>query len=486
MHSLALVLIVTSFAWLSACSSGSNLANKELVDNSLQEIDEGSDVSRNPNETLSKLDLHASPDSTPNTNSIANSRRQSQSKSGGAPALPPPATLKPGTRLTKGVTIKVGPGRAYRTPSEAAAVAKDGDTIEIDAGLYARDIAVWRQNNLTIRGVGGMAHLEANGQSAQGKAIWVIQGDNTTLDHIEFSGAKVADRNGAGIRLEGRNLTLRHSSFHDNEMGLLTGNDAESTINIEFCEFYDNTVNYQKYGRLGHNIYVGAVKSFRLAGSYIHGAEIGHNVKSRARLNIIKYNLIIDGNKGGSSYLIDLPNGGKSIIVGNLFHQSQRNDNNSMVSYGSEGHKYGNKTLYLVHNTFVNDDTSGAFIQSLGASRIRALNNFLVGPGVTVFDKDNQLQENISQGNVRTHEPHFLDRSGFDYRLRAGSPAIGKGVDLGGYDESDLTPRYVYVHALKVEPRPVGNVPDAGAYQFAPGRPSATIGTQAENSVAWN
>ena len=38
-------------------------------------------------------------------------------------------------------TLKVGPGRALNAPSAAAAVAKDGDTVLIDAGTYSGDRA---------------------------------------------------------------------------------------------------------------------------------------------------------------------------------------------------------------------------------------------------------------------------------------------------------------------------------------------------------
>jgi len=65
--------------------------------------------------------------------------------------------------------LKVGNGKSYSLPSQAAADARDGDTIEIDAGLYLRDAAIWRANNLTIRGVGGRAHLEADGVSTLSK-----------------------------------------------------------------------------------------------------------------------------------------------------------------------------------------------------------------------------------------------------------------------------------------------------------------------------
>jgi hypothetical protein len=65
--------------------------------------------------------------------------------------------------------LLVGPDRLYKRPSEAALSAKDGDTIEIDAGVYSGDVAVWRQHDLIIHGVGVRAHIKADGRAAGGK-----------------------------------------------------------------------------------------------------------------------------------------------------------------------------------------------------------------------------------------------------------------------------------------------------------------------------
>ena len=81
--------------------------------------------------------------------------------------------------------LRVGVKRELKRPSDAALIARDGDIIEIDAGNYDGDAAVWRQHRLTIRGVGGRAHLRANGAHAEGKAIWVIKGNDTTIEGIE-------------------------------------------------------------------------------------------------------------------------------------------------------------------------------------------------------------------------------------------------------------------------------------------------------------
>src|SRR5262245_41034906 len=113
-----------------------------------------------------------------------------------------------------GRILKVGPGKAYKVPSQAAAAAKDGDVVEIDAGIYNGDVAVWSANRLVLKGVGGRAHLKVAGQNAQGKGIWVLAGNDTTVENIEFSGARVPDENGAGIRLEGDGLTIQIGRAH--------------------------------------------------------------------------------------------------------------------------------------------------------------------------------------------------------------------------------------------------------------------------------
>lgn len=85
-------------------------------------------------------------------------------------------------------------------------------------------------SNLTIAGVGaGRAVINAAGHNSQGKAIWVISGNNTMVEDIEFAGATVPDMNGAGIRAEGNNLTIRNCYFHDNQDGILTdgGNSTD-------------------------------------------------------------------------------------------------------------------------------------------------------------------------------------------------------------------------------------------------------------------
>ena len=388
-----------------------------------------------------------------------------------------------------GRILRVGPGRPLALPSQAARVARDNDIVEIDAGLYRGDVAEWRANNLVLRAAGGRVHLDAAGQSSGGKATWVISGRNTTVEGIEFSGSRVPHSNGAGIRHQGVGLTIRRCYFHGNQMGILTGQKPDSDILIEHSVFARNTVDYQSTGRLGHNIYIGNARSFTLRYSHVHEATTGHNVKSRARQNLLLYNRIMDGRAGGSSYLVDLPNGGRSYIIGNVLHQGARNDNPRLISYAAEGAKNEDQRLFVINNTFVNDHRSGIFVQNRSPVAAVIMNNIMVGPGFVAAgaadithnllarrgggDVDSYLfadkqrpPGSTASGNLLVGDAGLLNRQAFDYRLVKSSPAIDAARAPGSVDGFDLTPTHEHVAPDKVALRKQDGQLDIGAYEY--------------------
>ena len=134
--------------------------------------------------------------------------------------------------------LTVGPGKQFKTVSAAVAASHDGDTIYVQAGTYVNDGAIINKK-ISIVGVGGMAHFVGSGLIGNGKAFFVTNTD-VTFDHIEFSGAKVADHNGAGIRYQAGNLTITNSYFHDNQEGILGAANPSGTITIDHTEFAHN------------------------------------------------------------------------------------------------------------------------------------------------------------------------------------------------------------------------------------------------------
>lgn len=365
-------------------------------------------------------------------------------------------------------TFEVGPGKPYATPCQAVAVARDGDVITIDAGgRYEGDVCVIAQSQLTLRGVNGRPILAAAGRSAQGKAIWVIQGSNVLVENIEFVGAAVPDRNGAGIRHEGGDLVVRDCYFHHNENGILTSANPNAHVLIEYSEFAWNGFG----DGYSHNIYIGHVGKFTLRFSYSHDARTGHLVKSRAAENHILYNRL-STETSNASMEIDIPNGGDAYIIGNLIYQGPNSANGNVITYRLEGVHRANpgSALYVIHNTFVSlRYPMGPFItvdRSLSTPPA-IYNNIFDGPGPITnhtFPK--------TGGNVQSPELKYVDSVNFNFRPVAPSPAIDASVEI----PEALTPALEYVHPACAAARTKVGVMDAGALEAAYGsrRPYAT------------
>ena len=278
-------------------------------------------------------------------------------------------------------TLRVGPTADYPTPSAAAAVAHDGDTIEIASGDYHGDVAVWSANRLKIVGAIPRPRIFADGKDAQGKGIWVIRGDDVSVDRVDLSGAHVPDGNGAAIRLEGRNLTLRNAYLHDNENGLLTGASPTSEIVIDHCEFARNGDGQG----LTHNVYIGAVARVSMSNSYLHHAIGGHDFKSRAAVSVLTDNRLADEADGRTSYEADFPNGGRVTLAFNVFQKGPRAENATLVSYGAEGLAAGGvHELVAKGNTFVSrrDGNTRFLFLASGIKSAVVNGNVFAGNGV--------------------------------------------------------------------------------------------------------
>ncbi len=245
--------------------------------------------------------------------------------------------------------LTVGAGQQYARISDAVAASHDGDTLRVQAGTYVNDFATIN-TKITIEGVGGMAHLLAAVAPPDGKAILTTNTD-VTLDHLEFSGAQVADMNGAGVRYQGGSLTVTNSYFHDNQDGLLGSAVPGGTITIRNSEFAHNGAG----DGYSHNIYVGDIASLLIDNSYFHDAVVGHEIKSRAEQTAITNSRIQDGPAGTASYSIDLPNGGAALIQGNVIQQGPASRNPAIIAFGEEGGLHANTALRVTGNTILND-----------------------------------------------------------------------------------------------------------------------------------
>ena len=366
-------------------------------------------------------------------------------------------------------TLSVGPGKTYATPCKAFAVAKSGDVVEITGNTtYTGDVCAIYTSNLTIRGVNGRPKINAGGKYAMSKGIWVVEGSNIVVDNVEMYGAKVPDRNGAALRLEGTNFTLRNSFIHDNEDGILSNANTASNIVIEYTEFGHNG-----YGDgQSHNLYIGNNASLTFRYNYSHDANVGHNLKSRAKVNTIVYNRFSStpvGQTGSTasgkpSYEIDIPNAGTSYVIGNVIEQPASNSNSVLLAYGEEGATNPGKDLYVVNNTFLNDDSSHGtffFIGSGVTTPALLQNNIFAGTG-TLSTQASAVQKT----NYRAAAPGFVNRAAYDLRPLTNSLVTNAGSVPGTSSSGvSLKPVAQYKHVASGVARPALGTIDIGAYE---------------------
>lgn len=353
----------------------------------------------------------------------------------------------------------VGPGGSPLSFAQALQQAQDGDTIDILPGEYRGEVATIPPRRLTIRGVGQRPVFVADGKSAEGKAIWVVKGGDVTVDNIEFRGARVPDGNGAGLRLERGRLRVRNCAFFDNENGLLTGNAADAELNIEDSVFGATP---RVVGGLYHLLYVGRIARFSVVGSRFHEGFEGHLIKSRARVSRIAYNLIYDGDSGGASYEIDLPNGGDAVVIGNIIGQGANTQNPVVIAYGAEGRAWDRNRLLLSHNTLVSDYPLAWFLRAWPEkltpdTTIRAVNNLTVGPGVFTLGASGSFDGNYPAIARMLAAPDMLA-----FELKLGSILRGRADDPRALAGDDAVPTAEFS-------QPIGKRPLAPPARWSPG-----------------
>ena len=348
-------------------------------------------------------------------------------------------------------TLQAGPGKTYATPCQAIAAAQDGDEVDVDAGPYPGDTCYITKNNLVVRAVGGgRAVLDATGTKIAGwKGIFVVGGENVTIEGFEFTGAAIdasKGENGAGVRMEGHALVIRDCFFHDNQDGILAtpiGNGGD--LLIEHSEFSHNGLgNGCNTSGCTHNLYVNAVDKLTFQYNWSHDVQTAHLLKSRARSNFILYNRIGSEGNTSSSIEVNLPNGGQTYVIGNVIQKDDQAGNSNLLTFGDDQLGPNGNDLYVVGNTFVNAKAGATFILlHKDPSKLVVHNNVFAGGG-TVISPSSPIS-----GDNWVGDPMFAAPGSYDYHLLAGSPAAGLAVDPGAGPEMALVPMYSLTHYAK-------------------------------------
>lgn len=278
-------------------------------------------------------------------------------------------------------------GQSFWRLQDAVNAVGDGEgTIILAPGTY-KQCAVQRAGAVIFKAATpGTAIFDTT--TCEGKAALVLDGASATVDGILFQNMRVADRNGAGIRLQKGDLTVLNSVFRNSEQGILTANDPASTITIRQSTF--SGLGGCPDGMCSHSIYVGDYGKLVVTRSRFERGTGGHYLKSRAGRSEISDNSFDDTRGRETNYMIDLPAGSVGTITRNEFVQGASKENYSaFIALGAETISHPTAGLSINFNRASiapGVDRNTTFVADWTHEPLRLSSNQL-GPGLKLFEE---------------------------------------------------------------------------------------------------
>ncbi|HEU0097800.1 MAG TPA: right-handed parallel beta-helix repeat-containing protein [Allosphingosinicella sp.] len=228
-----------------------------------------------------------------------------------------------------------------------AAIGSGRGTIRIAPGRYG-DCAVQESGRIAlVAEERGTAIFD--GGACEGKATLVLRGRSASVDGLVFVNVRVADGNGAGIRLEQGDLEVAYTRFADGQCGILTNNDPAGSIVIDHSTF--SGLGKDPDGSGAHALYVGGYGRLRVTSSRFERGTGGHYLKTRSpRIEVL--NSSFDDSLGRrTNYLVDLSNGAVGRIAGNVFVNGLGKENHTtMITVAPEGASNRSAGLVIENN----------------------------------------------------------------------------------------------------------------------------------------
>jgi hypothetical protein len=264
------------------------------------------------------------------------------------------AILLPDAALTAqqappGAFQVVESGRSY--PSLQAAIDAVGHaraTIRIAPGTW-RQCAV-QQAGVIVYEAAEPGKVTLAGRACEGKAALVLRGKGAEIRGLTFSGIKVPDGNGAGIRLEAGSLTVSNARFENSQQGILSGAIPGGRVFITRSTF-SGLGSCENEAGCAHSLYIGNVAALTVRESRFERGTGGHYLKARAAEVVIEGNSFDDSGGRGTNYMIDLPAGSRGRIANNLFIQGRDKENYSaFIALGAEERLHPSAGLRIENN----------------------------------------------------------------------------------------------------------------------------------------
>jgi len=260
-------------------------------------------------------------------------------------------------------------------------------TILIAPGVY-HQCTVQAGGNITFKAVQpGTAVFD--GEACEGKAVLVLRGLSSVVDGLVFRNIRVPDGNGAGIRTEMGNLTVRNAMFLDSQEGILGGQPTGQKIDIDRSTF-SGLGTCDDATDCAHSIYLANKGSVTITHSRFERGRGGHYVKLRVPNLSITDNSFDDSAGRKTNYMIDLCEGGTGLIARNTFADGSHKENwSGFIVVAAEGQTYSSVGLKVVDNVATlapGFDKSPAFVANVGRDTLAVGANRLA-PGIRMYEQ---------------------------------------------------------------------------------------------------
>jgi hypothetical protein len=238
-------------------------------------------------------------------------------------------------------------GRGYATLQEAVdSIGNGAGTIRIAPGRY-RGCAVQEAGRVAFVAEPGTAVFD--GGACEDKATLVLRGRSARVEGLVFTHVRVADGNGAGIRLEQGDLLVSATIFADGQCGILSANDPSGSIRIDRSTF--SGLGKDPDGDGAHSLYIGDYGSLTVTRTRFERGTGGHYLKSRSGRIELTDSSFDDSGGRRTNYLVDLPNGATGRIAGNFFVNGTGKENHAtMIAIAAEGAENPSAGLVIENN----------------------------------------------------------------------------------------------------------------------------------------
>jgi hypothetical protein len=401
-------------------------------------------------------------------------------------------------------TYQVGPGKPYTEISQLADALAPGDVVEVDGDhTYAGGIHFKSSGTpeapITVRGL----RVNDRRPVISGGAEYTVVLNGS---HFIFEGFEITGPSDFCVVHKADDVLMRDSVVRDCAGNGIASTDFESgSITLEYVEVHATGRGdkyHQLYMATDESMYPGSV--FRMEHCWIHDANGGNSVKSRAERNEIHHNWI----EGGLYHELDLigPDGQDpglaredSDVVGNVF---VKHSGYMIARIGGDGTGETAGRYRFVNNTMIlAPDGYAAFYVHYAVDSLELHNNvfYQMGGGVAdiynddeaawvsgspvIGGRNNWVQEGMAnlptawEGTLTGADPGFVGLDARNFEIAEGSPLLDTAAEAtgspAGFDFPSPLALPLFVpplHTLnfvgEASVREVVGPLDIGAYEF--------------------